>query len=139
MRARLTHPVCTWAPRSPLGISYSTLVLDICSIEGMSTVRLTKPTIAVLEVLLASTDDNPAWGLSVCNEADLGSGTVYPILDRLEDRGWVSSWVEAEPHPGRPPRRYYTLTNTGRSLATEALEARRARRQHVLRWAGGSA
>ncbi|MFI0576154.1 PadR family transcriptional regulator [Streptomyces tendae] len=105
----------------------------------MSTVRLTKPTIAVLEVLLTSTADAPAWGLSICRDADLGSGTVYPILDRLEQRGWVTSWTEAEPHPGRPPRRYYALTNTGRSLATSALEARRARRQFVPRWTGGQA
>ncbi|MFJ5027137.1 PadR family transcriptional regulator [Streptomyces sp. NPDC088560] len=105
----------------------------------MSTPRLTKSTIAVLEVLLASTDDAPAWGLSICRDADLGSGTVYPILDRLEERGWVSSRTETEPHPGRPPRRYYTLTNTGRSLAAGALEARRARQRHVLRWAGGQA
>jgi DNA-binding PadR family transcriptional regulator len=105
----------------------------------MSTVRLTKPTIAVLEVLLASTDDSPAWGLSICRDADLGSGTVYPILDRLEDRGWVSSRTESEPHPGRPPRRYYALTGQGRSLATSALEARHARQHHALRWAGGQA
>jgi DNA-binding PadR family transcriptional regulator len=105
----------------------------------MSTPRLTKPTIAVLEVLLASTDEAPAWGLSICRDADLGSGTVYPILDRLEERGWVSSRAESEPHPGRPPRRYYELTNTGRSLAVSALAARRARQQRTLRWAGGQA
>ncbi|WP_405536699.1 PadR family transcriptional regulator [Streptomyces sp. NBC_00075] len=78
-------------------------------------------------------------GLSICRDADLGSGTVYPILDRLEERGWVTSRTEAEPHPGRPPRRYYTLTGPGHSLAASALEARRARQQHVLRWAGGQA
>jgi DNA-binding PadR family transcriptional regulator len=105
----------------------------------MSTPRLTKPTIAVLEVLLASTDEDPAWGLSICREADLGSGTVYPILDRLEDRGWVTSRTEAEPHPGRPARRYYSLTGQGRQLATSALAARQARQRHVLRWAGGEA
>ncbi|MER5212991.1 helix-turn-helix transcriptional regulator [Streptomyces sp. NPDC002838] len=95
----------------------------------MTAPRLTKPTIAVLEVLLAATDDAPAWGLSICREADLGSGTVYPILDRLLERGWVTSYDEAEPHPGRPPRRYYELTGTGRSQAQAALDARTARRQ----------
>ncbi|MDO0938085.1 PadR family transcriptional regulator [Streptomyces sp. DG2A-72] len=84
-------------------------------------------------MLLASTDDAPAWGLSICRDADLGSGTVYPILDRLKGHGWASSWTETEPHPGRPPRRYYELTAQGRSLTTSALEARRARQQHVLR------
>ncbi|MEE1834923.1 PadR family transcriptional regulator [Streptomyces sp. SP17KL33] len=94
----------------------------------MTTPRLTKPTIAVLEVLLAATDDAPAWGLSICREADLGPGTVYPILDRLLERGWVTSRHEAEPHPGRPARRYYELTGTGRAQAGAALEARKARR-----------
>ncbi|MEU5976355.1 helix-turn-helix transcriptional regulator [Streptomyces sp. NPDC047315] len=94
----------------------------------MSTPRLTKPTIAVLEVLLAATSDRPAWGLSICREADLGSGTVYPILDRLAERGWITSHTEGEPHPGRPPRRYYELTGAGRAQAQAALEARAARR-----------
>ncbi|AVH55698.1 MULTISPECIES: PadR family transcriptional regulator [Streptomyces] len=105
----------------------------------MTVPRLTKPTIAVLEVLLASRDDSPAWGLSICREADLGSGTVYPILDRLKGLGWVTTWTEAEPHPGRPPRTYYLLTGGGRLQASEALEARRARRFALPGFAGGSA
>jgi PadR family transcriptional regulator, regulatory protein PadR len=104
----------------------------------MTTPRLTKPTIAVLEVLLEATDDTPAWGLSICHHADLGSGTVYPILDRLKTIGWVTARVETEPHPGRPPRTYYTLTGAGRARATFALEARRARRRHIPRLAGGT-
>ena len=95
----------------------------------MTAPRLTKPTIAVLEVLLAATDDAPAWGLSICRDADLGSGTVYPILDRLLERGWVTCYDESEAHPGRPARRYYELTGTGRSQAQAALASRRARRQ----------
>ncbi|MFA3872629.1 PadR family transcriptional regulator [Streptomyces sp. MMCC 100] len=107
----------------------------------MSTVRLTKPTIAVLEVLLTSTEDSPAWGLSICRDADLGSGTVYPILDRLVQRGWVTSWNEEEAHPGRPPRRYYELSGKGREEVRSALEARRARLGHARRpgFAGGAA
>ncbi|MFJ4990049.1 PadR family transcriptional regulator [Streptomyces sp. NPDC088732] len=105
----------------------------------MTVPRLTKPTIAVLEVLLASTDDSPAWGLSICREADLGSGTVYPILDRLKGLGWVETRIEAEPHPGRPPRTYYSLTGAGRLQATTALDARHARRFGIPRFSGGVA
>ncbi|WP_405589999.1 PadR family transcriptional regulator [Streptomyces sp. NBC_01190] len=90
-------------------------------------IRLTKPTIAVLDVLMAATDDNPAWGLSICQDADLGSGTVYPILDRLLRVGWVESCEETGPHPGRPARRYYELTGNGRAAAQAALSARRNR------------
>lgn len=103
----------------------------------MATIRLTKPTIAVLEALLSATDDVPAWGLSICRDADLGPGTVYPILDRLAERGWVTSREESGPHPGRPARRFYELSGTGRRLAMEALESRKAHR-FGLGLAGGA-
>ncbi|MFD4481490.1 PadR family transcriptional regulator [Streptomyces sp. NPDC058471] len=83
---------------------------------------------AVLEGLLAAKPDAPAWGLSICRDADLGPGTVYPILDRLLERGWLKSWDETDPHPGRPARRFYEFTGAGRAQALEALEARIARR-----------
>jgi PadR family transcriptional regulator PadR len=93
----------------------------------VSTPRLTKSVIGVLEALLAATDDKPAWGLSICADADLGPGTVYPILERLQNNGWITSREEDGPHPGRPARRYYQLTDDGRAKATAALEARRNR------------
>ncbi|MFG3059023.1 PadR family transcriptional regulator [Streptomyces sp. NPDC048231] len=104
----------------------------------MPNIRLTKPTIAVLEALLAAVGGNPAWGLSICRDADLGPGTVYPILDRLAERGWVTSYEETGPHPGRPARRFYELTGAGRQQALEALEVRRARR-FGLGLSGGAA
>ncbi|MFE7889521.1 PadR family transcriptional regulator [Streptomyces sp. NPDC057412] len=103
----------------------------------MSNIRLTKPTIAVLEALLSATSDNPAWGLSICRDADLGPGTVYPILDRLAERGWVTSREESGPHPGRPARRFYELTSSGREQVRQALETRKVRR-FGLGLAGGA-
>ena len=39
-------------------------------------------------------------------------GTIYPLLSRLRKEGWVdTSWKESD---SGPPRRYYTLTPTGR-------------------------
>lgn len=101
--------------------------------------KMTRPVMAVLEVLLAATSGSPAWGFSICHDADLGSGTVYPILDRLAKYGWITSHEETEPHPGRPARRYYELTSSGRAQAAEALEARAARRAARFRFAGGQA
>ncbi|MER5559674.1 PadR family transcriptional regulator [Streptomyces sp. NPDC002506] len=75
---------------------------------------------------MASTADAPAWGLSICQTAELGSGTVYPILERLADNGWITSREETDPHPGRPARRYYELTVAGRAQATEAFAKRKA-------------
>jgi PadR family transcriptional regulator, regulatory protein PadR len=86
----------------------------------MSSIRLTRPTLEVIKVLLASTPDDPAWGLKICEEADLGSGTVYPILERLVDAGWVTRYEEQGNHPGRPRRSYYELTALGQQAAREA-------------------
>lgn len=95
----------------------------------MTTFRLTQATIGVLKALINATDTNPAWGLSICVTADLGPGTVYPILTRLQERQWVTSWEETGPHPGRPARRFWQLTNHGRTEAEAALAARDARRR----------
>lgn len=40
-------------------------------------------------------------------------GTIYPLLNRLEGEGLVSS--EWQPSPEGPARRYYTLTPVGRA------------------------
>ncbi len=73
-------------------------------------------------MLLASTAEDPAWGLKICEEADLGSGTVYPILERLVEAGWATRYEETAEHPGRPKRYYYELTALGRRAACQARE-----------------
>ena len=47
--------------------------------------------------------------------AGLPSGTIHPILGRLERLGWVESrWEDIDPsQAGRPARRYYRLTTDG--------------------------
>jgi len=66
------------------------------------------------------------YGLEVCAAAGLPSGTIHPILGRLEGIGWLESWWEgADPHEqGRPRRRYYRLTQDGAALARDALARR---------------
>jgi PadR family transcriptional regulator, regulatory protein PadR len=91
--------------------------------------RLTKPTVAVLDVLAGSTRDDPVWGLRIVQEADLGPGSVYPILERLASAGWIDTWDEEERPRGRPPRRYYMLNNTGREQWHELAQARAASRR----------
>jgi PadR family transcriptional regulator, regulatory protein PadR len=84
--------------------------------------RITIQVQAVLKVLL----DEPFgehYGLEVAREAGLLSGSVYPILARLEQAGWVSSaWEDIDPvAEGRRPRRYYRLTGEGIKGARAAL------------------
>jgi DNA-binding PadR family transcriptional regulator len=83
---------------------------------------MTIPTQLVLEALL----DDPTqerYGLEIGETAGLRSGTVHPILARLEGYGWLASrWEEIDPAvEGRPPRRYYALTADGVQAAGAAL------------------
>lgn len=91
--------------------------------------RMTTPTVSVLRILLAATESQPVWGLKICDDCDLGPGTVYPILKRLSAVGWTRDWDEVEPHPGRPARRYHALNREGRILAEDSLALRERRRR----------
>ena len=77
-------------------------------------------------VLRAMLDDSVGehYGLQLRDETGLPSGTIYPILARLERCGWVaSSWEDPMQHilEGRPRRRYYQLTGEGAERARDAL------------------
>ena len=80
----------------------------------------------------------PWYGLELCTETGLPSGTIYPIMARLEAIGWVESdWEDPEAHiaEGRPRRRYYQLTREGAECAADALQAiRRARKNAARTW-----
>ena len=61
------------------------------------------------------------YGYELSQITSLKSGTLYPILMRLSDRGQLESqWQPAE-QPGRPPRHLYRLTTAGEAFAREAL------------------
>jgi PadR family transcriptional regulator PadR len=60
-------------------------------------------------------------GYELSEQADLKSGTLYPILMRLSDRGVLESKWEPSPHEGRPPRRLYRLTAPGVAYAKEQM------------------
>jgi PadR family transcriptional regulator, regulatory protein PadR len=77
-------------------------------------VRMSLQTLKVLESFL----ENPAEQLSgadVQKRCGIASGTLYPILLRLESAGWfVSRWEAIDPSSaGRPRRRLYRLTPSG--------------------------
>jgi PadR family transcriptional regulator PadR len=83
-------------------------------------VRMSLQTLRVLEVFL----ENPAEqrsGADVHLACGIASGTLYPILLRLEAAGWfVSRWESIDPSSaGRPRRRLYRLTSTGLRRASE--------------------
>jgi len=85
--------------------------------------RMTIPTQLVLRALLAE-PTREMYGLQICEQAGLPSGTIHPILARLEnEHGWLTSrWEDIRPEDeGRPRRRYYRLTEDGAERARLAL------------------
>ena len=65
------------------------------------------------------------YGFDIMDLTGLPSGTVYPILRRLERARLIrSSWEdEAEARlQHRPPRRYYRLTASGELVLARALK-----------------
>lgn len=82
---------------------------------------MTWPTRHVLAAL-ATDPTGQHYGLDLARRAALRPGTIYPILARLEGRGWITGeWEKISPSiEGRRPRRYYRLTAAGFERAREA-------------------
>lgn len=59
-------------------------------------------------------------GYELCRSAGIKSGTLYPLLIRLEAQGYLEAEWLAPAEPGRPPRHAYRLTPAGQQLAREA-------------------
>ena len=89
----------------------------------MEAIRLTSTTVQVLEVLRAH--PGQVYGLEVATKTGLMTGTVYPILSRLERAGWVKGeWDTADTRG--PRKRFYELTPPARVEVAELLDARAA-------------
>ena len=86
----------------------------------MPTTRITFPT----AVVLAALSSGCRYGFEIMDATGLASGTVYPILRRLEEAGMLSArWertVDAHDEQ-RPPRRYYQITGSGRQAVRDAV------------------
>lgn len=84
-------------------------------------------------LLLASLEDGPLYGLRIIQDVqakteghfNFKEGTLYPALHRLEQRGLIA----AEKRPsdaGGPPRKYYELTESGKTELARQREQQRA-------------
>jgi len=92
-----------------------THIVPLCRRASMGTnqPRITSQTLKILGVLMWSKDE--LSGADVARSTSLSSGTLYPILSRLEDAKWIKSrWEDGDPHRlGRPRRRLYQVTALG--------------------------
>lgn len=91
---------------------------------------MTGTTRRVLEILLADPNQE-RYGLELSKQAGIAHGTMYGILLRLEDWGWLQNRLVYESGLAAPPRRYYRLTDRGAQQARATLDAASRRRSSV--------
>jgi PadR family transcriptional regulator, regulatory protein PadR len=67
--------------------------------------------------------DVPHYGYDLRQRSGVRSGRLYPMLSRMLANGWLTDGWE-NPVPGRPPRRYYSLTPAGRDALRDLLDGK---------------
>ena len=82
--------------------------------------RARKPSPQTLAILSALAGADWLYGLELAERTGLKSGSLYPILIRLDERGLLESrWIEPSA-AGRPPRHAYRILPAGRHALAEA-------------------
>jgi DNA-binding PadR family transcriptional regulator len=92
---------------------------------------------ALLAALLA-TGGRWSYGYELASLTGIKSGTLYPLLIRLEAQGYLEAEWQRPAASGRPPRHAYRLTAAGRRLA-RAEEAPPGRAVPLPDWRPGRA
>ncbi|WP_405977525.1 PadR family transcriptional regulator [Streptomyces sp. NBC_00158] len=99
----------------------------------MPDVKLTLHTQTLLRTLLGQGIDSGQrslvlaeglYGLDLARRTKLPNGTLFPILERLRQAGWVERYWEEDAiaeGEGRPRRRFYRISPKGAVLAPQAL------------------
>ncbi|MFE6893607.1 helix-turn-helix transcriptional regulator [Streptomyces sp. NPDC057694] len=97
--------------------------------------RVTDATVDVVETLLSG--DEELYGLKIAKLTGRASGSVVPILMRLEGCGWVLSEWEQDSAARGPRRRFYRLhadrIGDARQLVNERGKSSRKRLSSILR------
>jgi DNA-binding PadR family transcriptional regulator len=87
--------------------------------------RPSKQMLMLLEAFAAKTQQ---WrhGYDLMKDTGLSSGTLYPLLMRMADKGLVEAEWREPAQPGRPARHAYRLTAAGIALAQAHADPGRA-------------
>jgi DNA-binding PadR family transcriptional regulator len=87
--------------------------------------RITAPFLDVVETFLAvGGEELHGWAIIKCSQR--GGPTVYKILERMTEMGWLTSrWDDQPSEPNKPRRRYYKLTGEGATRARALIQERR--------------
>lgn len=78
-------------------------------------VQLKKGVLELCVLALLSRQDSYAYEIAsrLAEGIDMGEGTIYPLMRRMQSDGLVDTYLVES--PAGPPRKYYRLTQAGRS------------------------
>ncbi len=90
----------------------------------MRELEITPRMAKVLKIFLED-PGQPRYGFELMKLTGLASGSLYPMLARLEEAGWLTRGKEdIDPHEvGRPPRLHYTIAGDAATAARVQLAA----------------
>ncbi|MGF7154011.1 PadR family transcriptional regulator [Novosphingobium gossypii] len=84
-------------------------------------IQLKKGVLGLCVLALLSRGDSYAYEIAsrMADAVDMGEGTIYPLMRRMQSEGLVKTYLEES--PSGPPRKYYSLTETGRARLAEQI------------------
>jgi len=86
-------------------------------------IQLKKGVLVPCVLALLSKGDSYGYDIAarLAEAIDMGEGTIYPLMRRLQNDGLVETYLEES--ASGPPRKYYRLTDAGREkLAAQKVE-----------------
>lgn len=89
-------------------------------------IQLKKGVLGLCVLALLARDDSYAYEIAsrLSDAIDMGEGTIYPLMRRMQTDGWVETYLVES--PAGPSRKYYRLTEAGRrALEDQGREWRR--------------
>lgn len=78
-------------------------------------IQLKKGVLTLCVLALLHRADSYAYEIAsqLAKDIDMGEGTIYPLMRRLQADGLVDTYLVES--PSGPPRKYYRLTEAGRA------------------------
>jgi len=101
--------------------SYSCFTISVSRIQARQDARLTRAVLPLLALQLIRARESYGYELVERLAAlglDVSTGLVYPVLNRMERDGWVTT--SSKPSPSGPPRKYFSLTAAGATALADA-------------------
>jgi PadR family transcriptional regulator PadR len=82
-------------------------------------IQLKKGVLGLCVLALLSRGDSYAYEIAsrMADAVDMGEGTIYPLMRRMQSEGLVATYLEES--PSGPSRKYYRITETGRARLAE--------------------